>query len=64
LDAVQKYESDLPSSSKVLCEELFMKKSYGRKKPEKADTPIKAYKSTYVSPNIECLLKILPMFYI
>jgi len=42
---------------KYFLENCVYGKSYT--KSEKADTPMKAYKSAYMLPNIECLLKIL-----
>jgi len=59
LYTAQKYEADLPSSIEVLRGELCLWKELWKTKSEKADTPKEAYKSAYMFPNIECLLKIL-----
>ncbi|KAL4130868.1 hypothetical protein QTP88_008247 [Uroleucon formosanum] len=59
LYAAQKYEADLPSSIEVFRGELCLWKELWKTKSEKADTPMEAYKSAYMFPNIECLLKIL-----
>ncbi|KAL4121989.1 hypothetical protein QTP88_014404 [Uroleucon formosanum] len=59
LYAAQKYEADLPSSIEVLRGELCLWKELWKTKSEKADTPMEAYKSVYMFPNMENLLKIL-----
>lgn len=59
IDAARLYETDLPSTIDALSGELLLWKEFWRKKEEKAETPMDAFKCSSMFPSIQCLLKIL-----